>query len=264
MDPLNDPPSQARSLPLLLQTDTEIITPADPPPPYPSRPRRTRRHATSRQQHQQSPSRENEPLSYDRARSVSPIPPGADENTPLLSGNALPSSPRNLRSPNRRTAGGRPRSLSHGSILSHASAAPSLAQTVISLFADEESDCDYPPPPPPHPPHSLHIQRLSSLDHEGERDRRNAWRRYFRPLVRRVYWMALFHLVVLNFPYALAAWVFLFVFTLVSASLSIFYFSHFLPFSTIFTALVAITILRTPSSNASFTFSHVDALFLSS
>lgn len=245
MDPLNDPPSQARSLPLLLQTDTEIpdaITPADPPPPYPSRPRRARRHATSRQQHQQSPSRENEPLSYDRARSVSPIPPGADENTPLLSGSALPSSPRNFY---RRTAGGRPRSLSHGSILSHASAAPSLAQTVISLFADEESDCDYPPLPPPHQPHSLHIQRLSSLDHDGERDRRNAWRRYFRPLVRRVYWMALFHLVVLNFPYALAAWVFLFVFTLVSASLPI-------------------SISHTPSSNASFAFSHVDTLFLSS
>ena len=76
--------------------------------------------------------------------------------------------------------------------------------------------------------------------------------------------MALFHLVVLNFPYALAAWVFLFVFTLVSASLSIFYFSHFLPFSAIFTALVAISISHTPSSNASFAFSHVDTLFLSS
>ncbi|KAI0674901.1 hypothetical protein C8Q78DRAFT_1066804 [Trametes maxima] len=41
------------------------------------------------------------------------------------------------------------------------------------------------------------------------------WRRYFRPLGRRAYYAALFHLVVVNFPYALVSWVFLFVFTLV-------------------------------------------------
>jgi hypothetical protein len=35
---------------------------------------------------------------------------------------------------------------------------------------------------------------------------------------RRAYWSALFHLLVINFPYALIAWVYLFVFTLVSAS----------------------------------------------
>ena len=227
MDPLNDPPSQTQSLPLLLQTDAEIpsgaIASSDPPPPYPSRTRRTRRQARlNTHQHQQSPSRESDLLFHDRAGSVSPIPPGADENTPLLGGSAAPSSPRSLRSPNRRTVGGRPRSLSLGSILSYASAAPSFAQTFISLFAEEDSvdsECDYPPPPLPSHSHPLHLQRLSSLDHEGERGRRSAWRRYFRPMVRRVYWMALFHLVVLNFPYALAAWVFLFVFTLVSVFL---------------------------------------------
>jgi hypothetical protein len=31
-----------------------------------------------------------------------------------------------------------------------------------------------------------------------------------------VYWSALLHLLVINFPYALLAWVYLFVFTLVS------------------------------------------------
>ena len=41
-------------------------------------------------------------------------------------------------------------------------------------------------------------------------------RRYFRPLRVRAYYSALFHLLVLNFPYALLAWVYLFVFTLVS------------------------------------------------
>jgi hypothetical protein len=34
--------------------------------------------------------------------------------------------------------------------------------------------------------------------------------------------MALFHLLVLNFPYALAAWIYLFVFTLVSVFPSFF------------------------------------------
>ncbi|KAF8557669.1 hypothetical protein OG21DRAFT_1505165 [Imleria badia] len=33
---------------------------------------------------------------------------------------------------------------------------------------------------------------------------------------RRAYHAALFHLMVLNFPYALIAWIYLFVFTLVS------------------------------------------------
>ncbi|THH31389.1 hypothetical protein EUX98_g2776 [Antrodiella citrinella] len=40
------------------------------------------------------------------------------------------------------------------------------------------------------------------------------WYRYFRPMFKRAYYSALFHLLILNFPYALAAWVYLFVFTL--------------------------------------------------
>jgi hypothetical protein len=34
--------------------------------------------------------------------------------------------------------------------------------------------------------------------------------RYFAPLTKRVYWRSLAHLTVLNFPFALAAWVLLF------------------------------------------------------
>ena len=40
-------------------------------------------------------------------------------------------------------------------------------------------------------------------------------KRYFRPMGRRAYYSAVFHLLVINFPFALLAWVYLFVFTLV-------------------------------------------------
>lgn len=45
-----------------------------------------------------------------------------------------------------------------------------------------------------------------------------AWariKRYFRPMRRKAYYSAVFHLLVVNFPFALLAWVYLFVFTLV-------------------------------------------------
>jgi len=41
-------------------------------------------------------------------------------------------------------------------------------------------------------------------------------KRYFRPMGRMAYYSAVFHLLVVNFPFALLAWVYLFVFTLVS------------------------------------------------
>jgi len=48
-----------------------------------------------------------------------------------------------------------------------------------------------------------------------------AWKRYFRPLSRKSYYAALFHLTVVNFPYALAAWVYLFIFTVTGTTLLI-------------------------------------------
>jgi len=48
--------------------------------------------------------------------------------------------------------------------------------------------------------------------------RLGAWariKRYFRPMGRKAYYSAAFHLLVVNFPFALLAWVYLFVFTLV-------------------------------------------------
>ena len=43
-----------------------------------------------------------------------------------------------------------------------------------------------------------------------------SWKRYFVPLRRRVYYRALLHLLLLNFPYTVIAWVYLFVFTVAS------------------------------------------------
>ncbi|KAI9435525.1 hypothetical protein H4582DRAFT_2079627 [Lactarius indigo] len=88
-------------------------------------------------------------------------------------------------SPTRRT---RTMSLSSG-----ASVSPSLAQTVVSAFRiDLDSDST----------------RLSSR-----------WSLYFRPMGRKAYWSALLHLLVFNFFYALFAWVYLFVFTLLGTIL---------------------------------------------
>ncbi|KAG8970456.1 hypothetical protein FRB90_010665, partial [Tulasnella sp. 427] len=42
---------------------------------------------------------------------------------------------------------------------------------------------------------------------------------YFRPLTKKKYWMPALHLTVINFPFALAAWVYLFVGTLVGTTL---------------------------------------------
>ncbi|KAJ3981660.1 hypothetical protein F5890DRAFT_1556626 [Lentinula detonsa] len=47
------------------------------------------------------------------------------------------------------------------------------------------------------------------------------WARYFLPLTRSVYWRSLTHLVLINFPFALAAWVYLFVFTVTGTALLI-------------------------------------------
>ncbi|KAG9316793.1 hypothetical protein JVU11DRAFT_2857 [Chiua virens] len=45
--------------------------------------------------------------------------------------------------------------------------------------------------------------------------------RYFRPMGRKAYHAALFHLMVVNFPFALIAWTYLFVFTLTGTTLLI-------------------------------------------
>lgn len=175
--------------------DTTIT---DPPPPYPSRERRSRTVRSSRGHSgrvQISHHTDHEvrvpPLSsyvVDENNAREP-----DETTPFLSP--------------------RPRSFSHASTMS---GAPSLAHTVLSLFQLETDD-------------GVHLdddrQFISSGDDNGSlRSSQShstaffysaAWKRYFRPIISKSYYTALFHLVVVNFPYALAAWIYLFIFTVV-------------------------------------------------
>lgn len=223
-DPLLSP-----NVPTALLAANEAVT-IDPPPPYPSRERRSPRirrqgrgvhghtrltptadsdHVDAHVQRGQSPSRHSFPGSE----------PEVGENTPLLA----PPSPRSLRCHTHRL-NGRRRSLSHTSLVSYASAAPSLAQTVISLFqpeVDYDTDVDYDLLSDSERSPAVWLEGQEQCDRAAQRSQwnmcsRTAWRRYFRPVRMKVYHMALLHLMVLNFPYALAAWIYLFVFTLVS------------------------------------------------
>lgn len=134
--------------------------------------------------------------------------------------------------------GRRPRTLSMTSTLhSVVSAAPSFAQTVLSAFhpdRDEDLDPDCSEgslvasheDDASHPIYEIDIEDeqaplLSEYARLGRRrhSQGGTWYRYFRPMFKRAYYSALFHLLLLNFPYALTAWVYLFVFTLVNAFL---------------------------------------------
>ncbi|KAJ7860327.1 hypothetical protein B0H13DRAFT_2237388 [Mycena leptocephala] len=98
----------------------------------------------------------------------------------------------------------RPRSESHPSVFSSVSVAPSLAQTVASLFRAYDDEEELLP--------EIHTRP------EGFWSVR-AWQRYFRPMKQKVYYRALFHLYVINFPFALAAFLFTVVFTVTGTTL---------------------------------------------
>ena len=181
----------------IVSDGTSISAPQDPPPPYPSRERRHRRRRTA----VEASCTDSDDLTY----LGTPHAPHFDETTPLL----------DVPSPTRR-----PRTMS---LSSAASISPSLAQTVVSAFRmDLDSDGE----DGEVTSHSrlvaadtLPEDRLShapGLSRHRARDCRTRWRHYFRPIGRRAYWSALLHLLVINFPYALFAWIYLFVFTLVS------------------------------------------------
>ncbi|EJD03206.1 uncharacterized protein FOMMEDRAFT_168237 [Fomitiporia mediterranea MF3/22] len=121
---------------------------------------------------------------------MSPLSPeDGTETTPLLS-------------PRRR-----PRTLSHSTGMS----THSLAQTVLSLFGTDDAD----------------VER-NAADPEGQEEAisaalgsRKSLRQYFRPLWRLTYYRPLVHLLIINFPFALFSFIYLFVGTLTGTTLLI-------------------------------------------
>lgn len=215
-DPLPPPSEVPQSI---LNVDSRDIcdTPVplnDPPPPYPSQHRRPRAPRSGRRiniqriltsPHQQFPSDSQQ-------ERLSPTSPALHTDEDFVE----PTETTLLLTPSiSRRVGGRPRSYSHASTVS---AAPSLAQTVFSLFQTEDE-----PYLTDDQEERSYLASQEEQRHDGTESRRStgffsiaAWRRYFRPLGRKAYYSSLLHLVVINFPYALAAWLYLFVFTVVS------------------------------------------------
>jgi hypothetical protein len=199
--------------------DNVDVAITDPPPPYPSRERRIRiprshRHChTTIQTSQHSHTALGDSISDYEAR-ISPYTDEYDgepnESTPFLTPRGAHS-----RHTHHQNHQNRPRSLSYTSTTS---ASPSLAHTVFSLFQTEEEVYD----------RSEEGERVLQTGNDTGSIRssqthkffsRAAWRRYFSPMGIMSYYRALFHLLVVNFPYGLAAWIYLFVFTVVSPTI---------------------------------------------
>lgn len=242
--------NMADSPPALSHPPTHVLlipapSPSDPPPPYPSRDRRQRGGRSGRRRrtvieppdHLQIPSGGTDHSDHEGPPPSSPSPfsphvdgiPEPTENTPLLT--ASPRLPPGGIGRRQRTL-----SLSSTAQSTH-SVAPSFAQTVLSAFQPEldcdldpdephQEDSDYrrtdspTPRPVPESQSRMFATELGSPRLGGGRRSQppGRWRRYFRPLTIRAYYSALLHLLVFNFPYALAAWIYLFVFTLVRLS----------------------------------------------
>ncbi|KAF8645453.1 hypothetical protein AX16_007817 [Volvariella volvacea WC 439] len=204
----------------------------DPPPPYPSRERRIRgtrdprRQAAAHRLHLTSltPGERITPApsigshsDYDSLASARALYAPQEDNeieatetTPFL-GHSPTETVRHS---------GRPRSVSH---LSVSSVAPSLGQTLRSLFQTEE-DSDFEDDAEDRPLLLPGEHGHYDSHHDGMSRRRysiwtkKAWALYFRPLTQKAYYDSFFHLTVVNFPYALAAFVYLFIFTLIGTT----------------------------------------------
>ncbi|KAH0828028.1 hypothetical protein J3R83DRAFT_3677 [Lanmaoa asiatica] len=198
----------------------------DPPPPYPSPERRQRALRSSRRHPQRASahistrstlsSLDPDALA-DHAVSpglhphLFPTSGGPSETTPLL-----------------RQTSGRHRANSHASTVVSSS---SFTQTLLSFCHDSESEPDVDifealrgAPLSHQDPVGQHVEHArNALQCRPGRWSlyKRAWARYFRPMSRKAYHAAVFHLMVVNFPYALIAWIYLFVFTLTGTTLLI-------------------------------------------
>lgn len=185
----------------------------DPPPPYPSPPRRQRALASSRRHPQRASARIS-------ARStLSSL--DSDAVSPTLHPHFFPTSGPSETTPLLRTASSRHRANSHASTVVSPT---SFTQTVLSFCQDSgsESDVDIFEALRTEHPTDVGHSRDASHGRPGRWSLHNrAWAKYFRPMGRKAYHAAVFHLMVVNFPYALIAWTYLFVFTLVSTALLI-------------------------------------------
>ncbi|KAJ6526931.1 hypothetical protein DFH09DRAFT_1187159 [Mycena vulgaris] len=185
----------------------------DPPPPYPSRGRRSRRPNRRQIQTSHHTQFSSTDSHSDYEALISPQPASsldggdqeATETTPFL--------------PARRVVT-RPRSESYPSVLSSASVAPSLAQTIASIFRVDDDEDDFSTEDAPEDGLLFSAGELPEVHSrpEGVWSPR-AWRRYFRPMGRKVYYRSLFHLYIVNFPFALAAFLFAVVFTVTGTTL---------------------------------------------
>ena len=187
--------------------------PTDPPPPYPTRERRSRPARTHRGTHGRIQTTNIPPHHLHHTQSLSsgshidsdsPLSPYTDDDSEPTE--TTPIFPRH-----HHHHGGRPRAQSYTSTTS------SLTHTVLSIFQTEEDD-------------SSEGSTRFSMGNDGVSVRSSqrgtgffsvaAWRRYFRPLSVKSYYWALFHLLVVNFPFGLVAWIYLFVFTVVRTTCS--------------------------------------------
>jgi hypothetical protein len=201
--------------------------PDDPPPPYPSSsPSSTHRSAHGRRQRRRSHHLQVSSSSdHDRQEHGHHYQPREDEYanemTPFLSANHGGSGRHDTHGHPRRTASMR-------SVGSRSSSNSGL-QSMLSFLrgsADEDDD-DYDDLHDDLPELTANAGAgrpfgYAALSQNGSRAGEEIdifsaewWRRYFNPMRRKAYYKALFHLGVLNFPFALVAWVYLFVFTVV-------------------------------------------------
>lgn len=226
--PARPPPSNTMAEPAS-PTSLLVLPPNEPPPPYSTSPHRSRRNRRPGARVPadsvvdcEVPTRTHPPQ---RTRQVSIAPDVSDEETateasPLLSTPLL-----------RR----RQRTLSQSStVRSNISGSPSFAQTLISAFQpelDSDIDLNVASLTQDERRHICRRREISETSADGpdqHLELLGPWariKRYFRPMSRKAYYSAVFHLLVVNFPFALLAWVYLFVFTLVCSGFYAFQFS---------------------------------------